>query len=198
MDTPRGHRTTDDLGSARKFWQITRYILWKSLILVLQGCFCYPNGIVCDDCLLKTHSNIQVNLMSSIILLQEIFICLALPPRCSTSLADIWENLHHPPAGIIDGLVCRLYNILVLYLYLWSGFCIITTYTNCNVISPVNWYILFYSFHARYNSECKFWRSIFSFWQLEKNPTSLKTIHLLEFVSVLSLSLFSVMRIISR
>lgn len=28
----------------------------------------------------------------------------ALPPRCSTSLADIWENLHHPPAGIIDGL----------------------------------------------------------------------------------------------
>lgn len=99
----------------------------NSRILVLQGCFCYPNGIVCDDCLLKTHSNIQVNLMSSIILLQEIFICLALPPRCSTSLADIWENLHHPPAGIIDGLVCRLYNILVLYLYLWSGFCIITT-----------------------------------------------------------------------
>ncbi|XP_061198196.1 WD repeat-containing protein 7-like isoform X2 [Saccostrea echinata] len=28
----------------------------------------------------------------------------ALPPRCSISLADVWENLHYPPAGIIDGL----------------------------------------------------------------------------------------------
>lgn len=62
-----------------------------------------------DILIFISHLNIyrSVYYCNAIILICNLFFSTALPPRCSTSLADIWENLHHPPAGIIDGLVLR-------------------------------------------------------------------------------------------